>query len=177
MSEVIKIKKGLDIKMIGKADKIFIKAEPSQRYAVKPTDFKGLTPKVVVKPEDRVKAGTTLFFDKYRPEIKFASPVSGTVTEIRRGERRKILEVVVEQDGKFEYEDFGKQPVNDLKKEEIISKMLKSGIWPFIRQRPYGTIANPNDVPRDIFISAFDTSPLAPDNDFIITGHTIGEDF
>jgi len=170
MSEIIKIKKGLDIRMTGKAEKIFMKAEPSKRYAVKPTDFQGLTPKMVVKAEEKVKAGSTLFFDKYRPEVKFVSPVSGSISEIRRGERRKILEVVVESDGKMEYKQFGKQNIADLKRDKIIEKMLDSGLWPFIRQRPYGVIANPTDVPRDIFISAFDTAPLAPDYDFMMTG-------
>ena len=175
MSEVIKIKKGLNIRLKGQAEKIFVKVDPADSYALKPTDFKGLVPKMSVKPDDKVKAGTTLFFDKYRPGIKFVSPVSGTIKEVRRGERRKILEVVVESDGKMEHEQFGKQSPNDLSKEQVTQKLLESGTWPFIRQRPYGIIANPEDEPKAIFISAFDTAPLAPDMDFIITGQE--EDF
>ena len=175
MSEVIKIKKGLNIKLQGKAEKIFMKADPAEKYALKPTDFHGLIPKLVVKQDDLVKAGSTLFYDKSNPEIKFSSPVSGKVAEIRRGERRKILEVIIESDNKYDQIDFGKESSENLTKEKVTAKMLESGLWPFIRQRPYGIIANPEDTPTAIYISAFDTAPLAPDLDFIVTGNE--EDF
>ena len=171
MSEVIKIKKGLNIKLQGKAEKIFMKADPAEKYALKPTDFHGLVPKLNVKQDDLVKAGSTLFYDKSRPEIKYSSPVSGKVAEIRRGERRKILEVIIENDHKLEHIDFGKESVENLTREKVTSKMLESGLWPFMRQRPYGIIANPEDTPKAIYISAFDTAPLAPDLDFIVTGN------
>ncbi|HYX05324.1 MAG TPA: Na(+)-translocating NADH-quinone reductase subunit A [Bacteroidales bacterium] len=168
MSNVIKIRKGLDIKLKGKAEKIFSKAGMSARYALKPTDFQGLTPKLKVNIDDKVKAGTPLFFDKYNPDVLFTSPVSGTVVEINRGERRRIEEVVVQADPEIEYEDFGKADVQELSRDNITAKLLQSGLWPFIRQRPYSIIANPKDEPRAIFISAFDTAPLAPDYDFIV---------
>ncbi|MCF8224537.1 MAG: Na(+)-translocating NADH-quinone reductase subunit A [Bacteroidales bacterium] len=168
MSEVIKIRKGLDIKLKGEADKIFIKAPRSKTYAVKPVDFHSLTPKIVAKPCVEVKVGSTLFCDKYHPEIKYASPVSGIVTKIVRGERRRIIEIVIEDDGKDAFETFKKGDPDSMKREEIIENLLESGIWPVIHQRPYDIVALPSDVPRDIFISGFDSGPLAPDYDFIM---------
>ena len=170
MTEVIKIKRGLDIPLIGKADNVFGKADLPELFAVKPTDFHGLIPKMEKKVGEKVKAGTVLFHDKYRPEIKFVSPVSGELTAINRGERRKILEVVVKSDGATENEDFGKTDMSKISREEIIEKMLISGVWPFIRQRPYDIIASPSDTPKAFFISGFDSAPLAPDYEFIFSG-------
>lgn len=166
MSKVIKIQKGLNIKLKGKAEKILVKAGTSDRYAVKPADFPGLTPKMLVKEGDTVKAGTALFTDKNRPEVRFASPVGGTVEAVVRGEKRRILEVVV-QPGEKTFEDFSSLKPSDNDKEQITGYLLAGGVWPFIRQRPYAVIANPQDTPKDIFISCFDTAPLAPDYDYI----------
>ena len=168
MAKVIKIKKGLDIAMIGKADKSLTEADKSKTYAVKPTDFPGLTPKVHIKPGTLVKAGDKLFFDKYRPEIGFSAPVSGTLTAINRGFRRRILEFVIEADGKNEYTEFKKGKPEDLSVEEIKENILLSGCWPYIKQRPFNIIADPKKAPRDIFITTFDSAPLAPDFDFIV---------
>lgn len=168
MSKVIKIKKGLNISMLGAAEKIIKKAAQAELYAVKPTDFKGIRPKLVVKVGDKVKAGTPLFFDKFQPEVQFTSPVSGEVTEINRGERRAILEVVVRADATIEYEKFDVGDPKTLSKEEIVTLLQKSGLWPAIKQRPYSIIANPEDTPKAIFISAFDTAPLAPDMDYVV---------
>ena len=163
MSKVIKIKQGLNINMLGAAEKIIKKANQADFYAVKPTDFKGIRPKLVVKIGDKVKAGTPLFYDKFQPEVQFTSPVSGEVVEINRGERRVILEVVVRADATIEYEEF---KVGD-SKEEIVEVLQKSGLWPTLRQKPYSTIANPQDTPKAIYISAFDSAPLAPDMDYV----------
>jgi Na+-transporting NADH:ubiquinone oxidoreductase subunit A len=170
MSKVIKIRKGLDIKLKGTAEKIISQAEPASSFATKPIDFQGVTPKLAARPDDKVKAGSVLFFDKLRPEIKFTSPVSGVVKAVNRGERRRILEVVVEPDGKDEYVDFGSGDPNTLSREEVKQKILDSGLWPSIRQRPYAVIARPDSQPKAIFISGFDTSPLGPDMDFIVKG-------
>lgn len=170
MSKVIKIKKGLDIKLKGKAEKILFTADPSGNYAVKPPDFMGITPKLLVKPETKVKVGSPLFFDKNNPEVLFTSPVSGTVESVNRGERRRILEVVINADKEMTYVKFTKAEPSDLTREEIVDNLLKSGLWPFIIQRPYSIIAKPNDNPRSVFISCFDSSPLAPDYDFILNG-------
>jgi len=168
MSEIIKIRKGLDIKLKGKADKIFLKAPRSKTYAVKPIDFHSLTPKIVAKPCEVVKVGSVLFYDKYHPEIKFTSPVSGIVQTIVRGERRRIVEVLIEDDGKDTAETFLQGDPGKLTREQISENLLGSGLWPVIQQRPYGIVAAPGDVPKAIFISGFDTAPLAPDYDFIM---------
>ncbi len=170
MSDVIKIKRGLDIRLKGKAEKVFGSADMPELFAIKPADFPGLVPKLTVKPGDKVKAGSVLFYDKYRTDIKFVSPVSGEVQVVNRGERRRILEVVVKSDNQNEAEDFGKIDVSSATKEEVTEKLLAAGLWPFVRQRPYNVVANPADTPKAIFISAFDSSPLAPDNDFIVSG-------
>jgi Na+-transporting NADH:ubiquinone oxidoreductase subunit A len=167
MSKHFKLKRGLDIRLKGAAEATIANASAPATVALKPTDFFGLTPKLSVKVDAQVKAGDALFFDKYNPEIFFTSPVSGTVKAINRGERRRILEVVVEADGKNEFASFAKADPAKLSKEEIVGQLLNSGLWPFIKQRPYGTLAKPSDQPKNIFISGFDSSPLAPDYEFI----------
>ncbi|MFP3859466.1 MAG: Na(+)-translocating NADH-quinone reductase subunit A [Bacteroidales bacterium] len=170
MSKVIKIKKGLNIPLEGEAEKVIQKAEPSQYYGVKPIDFHWMRTKLLKKPGERVKAGTPLFYNKLIPHVQVPSPVSGKVVEVPRGDRRKILEVVVEADSTIEYEDFGKADPNDLDRDKIVDKLIKSGLWSFIRQRPYSIVANPEDDPKAIFISAFNTAPLSPDNDIVVKG-------
>jgi len=169
MPETIKITKGLDIRLLGEAD-LTVKEIRSKLYAIKPIDFIGVFPKLLVQEGDEVKAGTSLFYDKYRENIRFSSPVSGKVKEIRRGPKRILLEIIIESDGKFASEDFGVSNPKDLPAEKITEKMLLSGVWPVLRQRPYGVIAYPGSEPKAILVSAFDTHPLAPDYDFIIEG-------
>jgi Na+-transporting NADH:ubiquinone oxidoreductase subunit A len=168
MAELIKIKKGLDIKMNGQAEQIYVKAPRALTYAIKPGDWHGLTPKIIPKLCDEVKVGTPIFYDKYHPEVKFCSPVSGILSSINRGERRRIIEVVVEDDGKDTAETFKMGDPATMKREEIVENLLNSGIWPLIRRRPYTVIARTGEVPKAIFISAFDTAPLAPDFDFLL---------
>lgn len=167
MSNVIKIKKGLDIRLLGKAEKK-VSEISSTKFAIKPPDFNGVFPKLFLKEGDAVKAGTPVFFDKYRDNIIFSSPVSGKITEIHRGAKRKMLEIRIEADGKMEYESFGTSDPSSMTKEQVTEKLLKSGTWSYIRQRPYSIIANPEDSPKAIFISAFDSAPLAPDFDFLV---------
>ncbi len=174
MAETIKIKKGLDIRLNGEAEKTITSIKPDF-FAIKPTDFIGVFPKLLIKEGDNVKAGDKIFFDKYRENIKFTSPVSGTVTEIKRGAKRVLLEIRIKADETQEYIDFGSAEPANLSREQIIEKLLESGVWPVIRQRPYTIIANPKDDPKAIFISAFDTHPLAPDYDLIVHGH--GKEF
>lgn len=174
MSEIIKIKKGLEIKLQGEADRM-LSDSVSSKYALKPTDFIGVFPKLTVKEGDKVKAGSPVFFDKYRDNIQFTSPVSGTITEIKRGPKRILLEIQIEADGTDDAIDFGKADPNAIGKEVIVEKLLKSGLWATIRQRPYSTIANPETNPKAIFISGFDTSPLAVDYDYMLHGK--GEEF
>ena len=168
MSNKFKIKRGLDIKLIGKAEKSVQEMGLSAFYALKPTDFEGLTPKILVKEGEKVKAGSPLFFDKYKTEVLFTSPVSGVVSEVVRGERRRVLEVVVKTDESIEYEQFEKANPSDLDQEKIKEKIHKAGLWPSIKQRPYAIIANKNDIPKAIYVSGFDSSPLAPDYEYIL---------
>ncbi|MFA5819664.1 MAG: Na(+)-translocating NADH-quinone reductase subunit A [Bacteroidales bacterium] len=167
MSSSVKLKKGLDIRIMGGAEKVLATEVQSTYYGVKPVDFPGLTPKLNVKPGDKVLAGTPLFHDKIHPEILFTSPVSGEVLSITRGDRRKLLEIVVEKEGD-EFIDFGKSDPASLSREKIKETLLISGLWPAVRQRPYHIVAHPSDVPKAIFISGFDTAPLAPDYNFIM---------
>ena len=173
MSKEIRLKKGLNINLVGDADKVYASAKSKDRsykYVMKPTDFHALTPKLTVKIGDKVKAGSPLFFDKFNEKVNFCSPVSGEVTDIVRGNKRKILEVVVKADVEIDYERFAVSSANDLSREEIVNAMLKGGVWPFIRQKPYDIVANPTDIPKAIFISSFKSSPLSIDNDFALYG-------
>lgn len=169
MSNSFKIRKGLDIKLLGEAEKS-IKEIPTKIAAIKPPDFHGVFPKLLVKEGDDVQAGTPLFYDKYRENIMFTSPVSGKVKEIRRGAKRVLLELSVEAAKEQEFKDFGASDPKSLDKAAITEKLLNSGSWPFIRQRPYSIIANPEDDPKGIMISAFDSAPLAADFDVIVNG-------
>jgi len=169
MSTAYKIKKGLDIKLVGEAEKTIVDLN-AKRFAIRPPDFIGCFPKMLVKEGDLVKVGSPLFFDKYMDEIKFTSPVSGKVMEIVRGAKRRLLHVIIESDGKDDAVDFGKTEISSVSREVIIEQMLASGVWPMLRQRPYSVIANPKDEPKTIFISAFNTAPLAADLDLIVHG-------
>jgi len=168
MSKVIKIKQGLDIKLVGSAQKELTKLPTSKFYAIKPSDFPGVTPKVITKAGEDVKAGSPLFYDKYNSDVIFTSPISGKLSAIVRGERRRILEFVIEANDKNEYEAFKLAKPEDLSREEIKENILKSGAWAFIRQRPFAVIAKPTETPRDIFITSFDSAPLAANVDFVI---------
>jgi Na+-transporting NADH:ubiquinone oxidoreductase subunit A len=170
MSKEIRLKKGLNIHLLGDADKVYASTKPTEKYVVKPIDFHGLMPKLCVKVGDKVKAGTPLFYDKYNEKINFCSPINGEVTDIVRGEKRKIMEVVIKADTEIVYEQFTTASADSLSREQIIEAMLKAGIWPFVRQKPYDIIANPADMPKAIFISTFSTAPLAIDNDFALYG-------
>jgi Na+-transporting NADH:ubiquinone oxidoreductase subunit A len=167
MANTIRIKKGLNINLIGEAKKE-ISGIDAGYYAIKPTDFLGVFPRLLVKEGDVVKAGTPLFIDKYRENIIFTSPVSGVIKEISRGDKRVLEEIRITSGDKPEFEDFGKTDPLKASRGEIIEKLLKSGAWPMIRQRPYSIIANPADTPKGIYVSGFDTSPLAPDYSLIV---------
>ena len=172
MSKDIRLKKGLNIQLHGEADKVYANITQSETFVVRPTDFHGLTPKLTVKEGDCVNAGSVLFFDKYNERVKFTSPVSGEVVAINRGAKRRILEVVLKADAEVKYESFDKGSAADLNRDQIIETLLNSGLWPFIRQKPFDVIANPDDMPKAIFISTFNTAPLAADNDFVLHGMT-----
>lgn len=170
MSKIITLRKGLDINLQGHARESLADAPMASEYAVSPLDFEGVTPKLLVKVGDRVKAGTPLFFNKYSERVLFTSPVSGTVAAVNRGDKRKVLSVTVTPDSVQSYEEFAKPDLGKAAREEIVCLLLRSGLWPMIVQRPYGIIADPNDTPKAVFISAFDSAPLAPDYNFALRG-------
>ncbi|MBR4129626.1 MAG: Na(+)-translocating NADH-quinone reductase subunit A [Bacteroidaceae bacterium] len=163
MAKVIKLRKGLDINLKGKATKEIATVKCPGEYALVPDDFTGVKPKVVVKEGDAVKAGDALFVDKLHPEVKFVSPVSGTVSMVERGDRRKLLSIRVKADGKQEARQFDT-------KGDVKALMLESGLFAFLRQRPYDVVANPEDAPKAIFVSAFNSMPLSQDFEYVLEG-------
>ena len=170
MANVIKLRKGLDINLKGKAAEEFMSVKEPGFYSLVPDDFTGITPKVVVKEQEYVMAGGPLFIDKNHPELKFVSPVSGVVTSVERGARRKVLNIVVEAAAEQDYEEFGKMDPSKMSAQEVKDALLQAGMFAFIRQRPYDVIADPTVTPKAIFISAFDSNPLAPDFEFVLKG-------
>jgi Na+-transporting NADH:ubiquinone oxidoreductase subunit A len=174
MTGVIKIRKGFDINLAGKADRQLGQTAQPETFALKPGDFHGISrPKVLVAEGDNVEAGTPLMIDKAQERVQYCAPVSGEVVEIRRGDKRKLLEIRILADREVVHKKFKKYTLSDLVKlnrEDAEEQMLASGVWPNIVQRPFGLTANPAESPKAIFISAFDTHPLAPDYDFLFEG-------
>lgn len=164
MAKVIKLRKGLDINLKGKAVNTVGGPIGADEYALVPDTFPGLKPKVVVKEGDAVKAGDALFVDKLHPEVKFVSPVSGTVSLVERGDRRKLLSVRVKADGKNESRTFDT-------KGDVKALLLESGLFGFFRSRPYDVTANPEDKPKAIFVSAFNSMPLSQDFEVALKGN------
>jgi len=158
-----KLRKGLDIHLEGKAEHTKVVAPRCETYALCPGSFPGLTPKVLVKEGDRVKAGTPLFADKACPEVTFASPVSGVVEAVVRGERRRLLAVTVKADQHDDYEQFGAANPAAMSAGEVKAKLLQAGLFGYINQRPYDVTARPADTPKGIFVSALRDKPLAAD--------------
>ncbi|WP_321332101.1 Na(+)-translocating NADH-quinone reductase subunit A [uncultured Bacteroides sp.] len=170
MANVIKLRKGLDINLKGKAaEEYFLVKEPGI-YGLVPDDFSGVTPKVVVKEQEYVMAGGPLFVDKNHPELKFVSPVSGVVTSVERGERRKVMSITVQAAEEQDYEEFGTKKVSELSADSVKAALLEAGLFAFMKQRPYDVIADPTVVPKAIFVSAFDSNPLAPSFEFALKG-------
>lgn len=170
MSKTIKLRKGLDIELVGGAEQITKELPLADRYGVVPDDFVGVTPKLLVRVEDQVKIGSPLFFDRERPQILFTSPVSGRVKAVNRGAKRKILSVEIEADGEQNSEEFDIKPLEKLEREELKQLLLKTGLWGYITQRPYGIVATPTDNPKAIFVSGFDSAPLAADLSYVTKG-------
>ena len=170
MSKDIKIKKGLTINLKVEAEKTLSKAPRSRTFAIRPADFHLITPKMVVKEGAKPQAGDTLFYSKNNQDIKFVSPVSGTLTAIERGAKRVITRLLLEAEMQDVYTDFGTVNVTTADGESLKKHLLASGCWPFIKQRPYDVIANPEVSPKAVFISGYTTAPLAADLDFTLSG-------
>ena len=170
MANVIKLRKGLDIHLQGQAAEKKIQLKSNGKFALVPDDFEGVTPKVVVREGDVVKAGDALFVNKQYPEVKFASPVSGKVVAVERGERRKVLCVRVEADAQQNQVDFGKKDVTKMDGKAVIEALLEAGIFGYINQLPYAVSTNPSVMPRAIFVSALRDKPLACSFEFEVKG-------
>ncbi|RZS91972.1 Na(+)-translocating NADH-quinone reductase subunit A [Aquimarina brevivitae] len=170
MSKDIRIKRGLDIKLVGEAEKKTSTATKSNVYAIRPDDFHGIIPRVIAKEGAEVKAGQPLFHSKANEKLVVPSPVSGEVVEIVRGAKRKILLIKILADKEQQYHDFGTKEVASLERDELKNHLLASGCWPFIKQRPYDIVAQPDTTPKAIFISGYATAPLAADLDYVLAG-------
>ena len=163
MAKVIKLRKGLDVKLKGTASLETATVSCPGEYALVPDDFVGVKPKVVVKEGDSVKAGDALFVDKLHPEVKFVSPVSGTVSLVERGDRRKLLSIRVKADKEQVAREF------DVK-GDVKALLMESGLFAFFRSRPYDVVANPDDKPKAIFVTAFNSMPLSQDFAYVVKG-------
>ena len=171
MANVIKLRKGLDINLRGRADKGTVEPVKSADCALVPESFGGVVPKVVVREGDSVRAGDALFVDKKHPEVKFASPVSGTVEAIVRGDRRKVLCVKVKADEVQQYVAFGPKDVASLDGEAVKQALLEAGLFGYIQQLPYAVATTPDTTPKAIFVSAFRDMPLASDFEVELKGN------
>ena len=171
MANVIKLKRGLTINLAGKAVPEVSQSKAGKVFGLVPDSFVGVKPKVLVKEGETVKAGDALFCDKLHPEVKFVTPVSGTVKAVERGERRKVLSIQVEADDKQVFADFGKKQVEKLSADEVKQTMLDAGLFAFFLQRPYAVTANPEEQPKAIFVSAISDMPLAADFEVVLKGN------
>jgi Na+-transporting NADH:ubiquinone oxidoreductase subunit A len=169
MSKDIRIKKGLDIKLVGAAEKATENAIISNFYSIRPEDFHSIIPKLVAKEGTRVKAGETLFYNKDDADMKFVSPVSGEISEIQRGPRRRIDAIKITADKEQTYADYGKFDLSS-DADKLKSHLLASGCWAFIKQRPYDVVANANNTPKAIFVSGYASAPLSADLDYTLAG-------
>ena len=169
MSKDIRIKKGLDIKLVGEAEKTTENAIISNTYTIRPEDFHSIIPKLVAKEGTKVKAGETLFYNKDNETMKFVSPVSGEISEVQRGERRRIMAIKITADKTQTYVEHGTFDFG-ADAEALKAHLLVSGCWAFIKQRPYDVIAKADSIPKDIFISGYASAPLAADLDYTLTG-------
>lgn len=171
MANVIRLRKGLDISLAGSAEQRDIKLKANGKFALSPDDFPGVTPKVVVKEGNRVEAGDALFVNKRFPEVKFASPVSGTVSAVVRGERRKVLSIKIDADTEQKYRDFGAKKVGEMDGEAVKSALLDAGLFGYINQLPYAVSTNPQTEPKAVFVSALRDKPLAADFEYELLGN------
>ena len=156
--------------MQGKATETKIQLKSNGKFALVPDDFEGVVPKVVVKPGDKVKAGEALFVNKQFPEVRFASPVSGTVRDVVRGDRRKVLCIKVDADSQQEHVDYGKRDAAKLDGKAVIDALLEAGIFGYINQLPYAVSTNPLATPKAIFVSALRDKPLAASFEYEVKG-------
>lgn len=175
MKNTFKITRGLDIPLKGKATLEVVSVSPTGIWSLTPGDYYGVVPRLIARVGDQVKAGTPLFFDKNRPEIQFVAPVSGTISDILRGEKRKLLNILIQAESSTEFLAFPVRKPLEMTSAAVQKTLLESGLWTLLKQRPYDLIADPQKTPRAIFVTGFDSSPLAPDYEFLLKDR--GSDF
>ena len=170
--KVVVLKEGHDILLEGVAKKQIDESITVSHFAMQPQNFIGISPipKVMGAIGDTVKAGDPLFFDKKKPEVKYAAPVSGEIIAINRGAKRAITEIVILADKEQSYRTYDTFDLDGSSRSDLVNYLLDSGIWPMIRQRPFNVVADPADTPKAVFISTFDTAPLAPDLNLVVAG-------
>ena len=168
MSNDIKIKNGLTIKLKGAAENILKKAALPESVSLNPSDFHLIVPKMALKIGEKVSQGSVVFFSKKDERIKFCSPVDGTIRDIVRGAKRKIIEIIIDVEKNQNLISPNPQVFADLNTDQIKTILLESGCWPFVKQRPYDVIANPSDNPKSIFISGFNSAPISADLQIIL---------
>ncbi|SHI35735.1 Na+-transporting NADH:ubiquinone oxidoreductase subunit A [Mesonia phycicola] len=168
MSKDIKVKKGLNLRFKGEAEQVLVDAPKSKTFAIKPPDFHAVVPKLVLKEGAKVLAGEVLFYSKYNEAVKISSPVSGSIKEIVRGAKRRVLEIVIEADAVNSYKEYGQLNVATSDSETVKNRIFESGCGAFIKQRPYDILANPDDSPKAIYVSVYNTAPLAADPAFVL---------
>ena len=172
------IKKGVDIPLKGAPEKIIKSIENQSLLKIHPVTIKGIKPKLVVKEGDHVKIGTNLFYDKVLSGVNFVSPGSGLIQSIKLGERRVVEEICIDISGKAdEFEEstsYSEYEIENIDKSELISFLKESGCWTYLRQRPFSKIANPDDNPKAIFISGYNSAPHALDYEVILNENSDG---
>ncbi|MBW2960943.1 Na(+)-translocating NADH-quinone reductase subunit A [Mesonia aestuariivivens] len=168
MSKDIKVKKGLNLRFKGEAEQTLVEAPKSKTFAIKPPDFHGVVPKLVLREGAKVQAGEIIFYSKYNDTVKFSSPVSGTIKEVLRGAKRRVLEIIIEADAVNSYKEFGVMNVDNSDADTVKARVFESGCGAFIKQRPYDILADPDDAPKAIYVSAYNSAPLAANAEFIL---------
>ncbi len=166
MANTIKISKGLKIKIDGIATAKTSKVKHANVIEINPDHYHGVVPKMLVKGGETLQAGSAVFYDKNNEAMKFVSPVSGKVREVVRGERRKVMSIVIDADATIDYLKFDTGAAKNA--DDLKALLLESGLWSLIKQRPFDIIANPGKAPKAIFISTFDSAPLAPDYEYVM---------
>ena len=170
MSKNVKIRKGANIKLVGEAVEKTVDSQMPSSFSIKPTDFHGTVPKMLLKEGAEVKAGTPIFQDKSNERIKYVSPVSGEIAEIVRGAKRRILEVRILADKEQKPSEGTPFDTSGMERAQVCDILLAGGLWPFIKRRPYDVVADPTEAPKSIFVSGFDSAPLGANIAYLLEG-------
>ena len=167
----ISTKKGLNIPISGKASGDIINLDTPPKLALDLSSFEGTKFRLLVKQGDLVKIGQPIAEDKQTPGRYFVSPAGGTIDEVRRGEKRRLMAVVVTLDSEESYQQWDPMDPKESTKESLVSRFLESGIFAHIRMRPFNLLANPQETPKSIFVKALESAPYVPPSEFQVQGN------